>query len=70
MDPYTPIKGKCKWWREQLHGEDEFDTSLKLAEKRVVCTCFVEGHYWLHLVDDVPADCPNYRHCRYYIRHL
>jgi hypothetical protein len=70
LDPYRPVKGKCKWWREQLHPEDEFDARLKSEQKRVVCTCFVEGHYWTVNVPELPSDCPDFRHCRYYIKEL
>lgn len=69
MDGYTPIKGKCKWWREQLNEEDRFDPRLKPGQRRVTCTCFIEGDYWGVTVDEIPSDCPKSRMCRYYIKH-
>lgn len=69
-DGYSPIKGKCTWWREKAVDEDIWDTHLKEHEKRVTCSCFVEGQYWTFTRVDVPADCPDHNHCRYYIKHL
>ncbi len=68
-DAYTPLRGKCTWWREAVLGEDEWDVRLKPDEKRVVCSCFVEGKTWTFKQAEVPADCPENKHCRYYIRH-
>ena len=70
MDAFTPIKGKCTWWREVNSAEDEHNIMVKEADRRVTCTCFVEGYYWPHTRGDVPSDCPHARSCRYYIRHL
>lgn len=64
-----PIKGKCTWWRETLHIDDAHDARVKPEKKRVVCTCFVEGYYWETPAEEVPVDCPYWRHCRYHIRH-
>ena len=68
MDAFSPIKDKCTWWRESLLEEDSHNPRLAHEDVRVRCTCFVEGYYWLHRRADVPADCPEARHCRYYIR--
>jgi len=66
---YAPIKGKCTWWRERPVEEDIWDTRLKQAERRVHCSCFVEGFYWAVKCAEVPEDCPDRRRCRYYILH-
>jgi hypothetical protein len=67
LDGFTPIRGKCFYWREKLNEEDRFDRRLKSNEWRVDCTCFVEGTRWCYTVDTVPSNCPLYLHCRYYI---
>ncbi|MDH4139094.1 MAG: hypothetical protein OEV43_00815 [Coriobacteriia bacterium] len=69
MDIYSPIRGKCTWWREIPSEEDAHDLRVKAPDKRVNCSCFVEGEYWIHRSADVPSDCPNARSCRYYIKH-
>lgn len=69
-DAYTPIKGKCTWWREMPVEDDVYDTHLREYERRVVCSCFVEGLSWTMPRSDVPNDCPENRKCRYYIKHL
>jgi hypothetical protein len=66
---YAPIRGKCTFWRERAVEDDRFDTRLKKGDKRVECSCFVEGDQWVHTADEVPSDCPSARHCRYYIKH-
>lgn len=68
-DPNLPIQGKCTWWREKPRAEDEYDVRLKKDEKRIDCSCFVEGKLWPYAARDVPADCPESRHCRYYSKH-
>jgi hypothetical protein len=68
-DGFSPLKGKCTWWRERAVEDDIWDTRLKPAQKRIDCFCFVEGKGWKYPTADVPADCPDERHCRYYIRH-
>lgn len=68
-DAYTPIRGKCMWWRETPVDEDIYDVRLREDEKRVHCSCFVEGRVWTHSRGDVPADCSEWKHCRYYIKH-
>ncbi|MDP2234339.1 MAG: hypothetical protein Q8K89_11930 [Actinomycetota bacterium] len=69
MDAYAPIPGKCKWWREKISDEDRLSPRLKPGQYRVECTCFVEGDYWNFTVDELPSECPNFRACRYYIKH-
>ncbi len=66
---FSPVKGKCKWWRENLKEDDRYDTSVKGPDKRVDCSCFVEGHFWEYRMCELPADCPDCRTCRYYILH-
>lgn len=68
MDGYHPVKGKCLYWRELLNADDEWDTRLKQEQKRVECSCFVEGDRWEYTVETVPSDCPRTRHCRYHIK--
>ena len=68
MDPFAPVKGKCQFWREQENLDDIYDMSVKKDDKRVVCTCFVEGDTWVTKRSDIPADCPKKFKCRYYIR--
>jgi len=68
-DAFSPIRGKCTWWREHDVDEDTWDTRLRESEKRVQCWCFVEGRTWTVTRADVPPDCPDARHCRYYIKH-
>ncbi len=68
MDAYTPIKGKCMWWREIMVEEDAHDIMIKREDKRVRATCFVEGYDWLYTKKEIPSDCPKTRQCRYYIR--
>ena len=67
MDPYSPIKGKCTWWREVAVDDDTHDISIKPVDKRVQCSCFVEGLSWTHTRTSVPSECPDSDHCRYYI---
>ncbi|HSK48509.1 MAG TPA: hypothetical protein VLA05_11010 [Coriobacteriia bacterium] len=66
---FAPIKGKCTWWRESPVDEDVWDPRVKDAEKRVYCSCFVEGEGWMFGRSEVPENCPQNRRCRYYIRH-
>lgn len=68
-DAYAPIKGKCTWWRERPVEDDIYDTRLKDEERRIACSCFVEGKGWTFETAEVPSDCPDSRHCRYYIKH-
>jgi len=69
MDEYAPIRGKCKWWRERMNEDDRHDPRLKAGQRRVECTCFVEGDYWTYTADEIPSECPESRACRYYIKH-
>lgn len=68
-DAFSPIRGKCMWWRETAVDEDVYDVRLREDEKRVNCACFVEGHLWIHSRGEVPPDCTEWKHCRYYIKH-
>lgn len=68
MDPYAPIKGKCAFWREHPNEEDVWDMSVKKEDKRVTCTCFIDGDLWMKTASTVPADCPKQHKCRYYVR--
>ena len=47
--------------------EDVHDIMIKPENKRVRCTCFVEGFVWTHEAVDVPKECPESQHCRYFI---
>lgn len=67
-DVNAPIRGKCTWWREAMKDEDRWDITLKEPHKRVDCTCFVEGKWWTFTNAEIPADCPERLHCRYYIK--
>lgn len=69
MDAFHPIRGKCNWWREVPVDDDRWDLSVKADDKRVSCTCFVEGKAWTYKTAEVPSDCPDRRYCRYYIKH-
>ena len=68
-DGYAPIKRKCTYWRERPSDDDRFDSRVKKDDKRVECSCFVEGKAWQVTLSTVPSDCPDALHCRYYIRH-
>lgn len=68
-DGYTPIKTKCTWWRERMLDEDAYNTRVKDDEKRLACSCFVEGLGWTFARAQVPTDCPLSRQCRYWIKH-
>ncbi len=68
LDIYMPVKGKCTWWREIPHEEDAYDIRLKDEDKRVRCSCFVEGDVWVFKTAEIPSDCPKRLHCRYYIK--
>lgn len=67
MDAYSPIKGKCIYWREAVDPADMYDASLKPEDRHVECTCFIEGTRWLCTAGSVPSDCPERRRCRYYV---
>jgi hypothetical protein len=69
IDAYAPIKGKCIWWRERPDDDDLWDGRIAAGDKRVDCSCFVEGMGWTFRHADVPVDCPENRRCRYFIRH-
>jgi hypothetical protein len=67
-DPYAPIRGKCTWWREVPNDTDLHDGMLKPDDKRIDCSCFVEGKVWVFPAAQVPNECPDNRYCRYYIK--
>jgi len=69
MDAYSPVKGKCAFWRELPNDDDTWDHSVKKDDRRVTCTCFIDGDIWLKTVSTVPTDCPRRHKCRYYVRY-
>jgi hypothetical protein len=68
-DGYSPIRGKCNYWRERPHEDDRWDMTVKAPDKRIECSCFVEGKVWYATASTIPPDCPERFHCRYYIKH-
>ena len=66
-DSYSQVKGKCIWWRETPNVEDAHDIDIKAPDKRIECSCFVEGYRWELPRAEVPKDCPNARKCRYFV---
>lgn len=68
-DAYTPIRGKCRWWRELPIDDDLWNTRLAKEMRRTECTCFIEGRGWVFTQRELPDDCPEKRACRYYIKH-
>jgi len=68
MDQYSPVRGKCTWWREVPRDEDRYDVTLKPEQRRILCTCFIEGYRWDFVGAEIPAECPNFTRCRYYIK--
>jgi len=67
-DGYAPIRGKCTYWRERANDDDRWESRIKRGDKRVTCSCFVEGTQWSVTESTVPSDCPERLHCRYYIK--
>jgi hypothetical protein len=67
-DGYAPIRKKCNYWRERRNEDDIWDSRLKKADRRVECSCFVEGRLWQATASTIPADCPQRLQCRYYIK--
>lgn len=67
-DGFAPVKGKCMYWRETDNDEDRWDTRVKREDRRVDCSCFVEGMGWSVTQSTVPEDCPLRLHCRYYVQ--
>jgi len=67
VSEFAPIRGKCFYWRERLNDEDIYNTRIKKGDRRMQCSCFVEGHQWTFTESTMPPDCPNKLHCRYYI---
>ncbi|MCE5204432.1 MAG: hypothetical protein ABFC80_00835 [Coriobacteriales bacterium] len=68
MDQYSPIKGKCQFWREAPDEDDRYDMSVKTPNKRVRCSCWVDGDQWVVTNATIPSDCPRKLQCRYYIK--
>ncbi len=68
MDPYSPLKGKCRFWREVANEEDRYDPSVPPEGRRITCSCWVEGDVWNVTNATLPDDCPMRFHCRYYIK--
>jgi hypothetical protein len=68
VDKFSTIRGKCVWWREIPNAEDLYDVSVKTADKRIDCSCFVEGHRWSFPSSEVPSECTRARTCRYYVK--
>lgn len=68
-DGFTPISGKCTWWRERAVEEDVWSPRLRAEEKRVNCSCFLEGYVWTVQRQEIASECPRNRMCKYYIRH-
>jgi len=69
MDAYTPVRGKCTWWREATNEDDRWNMLVKVHDRRIICSCFVEGNLWEYRNSEMPTDCPDARRCRYHIRH-
>lgn len=67
-NPFSPVSGKCVYWRERLDEEERWDWRTKPGDMRVRCTCFIDGYVWDATGDTVAADCPRRDHCRYYIK--
>lgn len=68
QDGFSPIRGKCTYWRERANDDDQWDTRIKRDDRRVDCSCFVEGKIWTCTASTIPSDCPDRRSCRYYIK--
>jgi hypothetical protein len=68
MDNYSPVRGKCVWWREVPNAEDLYDLNVKEPDKRVDCSCFMEGYRWTFRTAEIPPECPTHRNCRYYVK--
>jgi hypothetical protein len=68
LDGLTIVRGKCQFWREQLVEADRYDTGIKARDRRVHCSCFIDGHVWETTVKTLPESCPLCYRCRYYIR--
>jgi len=68
MDAYSPVRGKCVWWREVPNNEDLWDSNVKPDNKRYDCSCFVEGYQWSFIFVELPSDCPKSNACRYFVK--
>jgi hypothetical protein len=67
-NPFTPVRGKCTYWRERVDEDERWDSRVKREDRKVFCSCFVEGYVWAATIDTVEADCPRRDHCRYYVK--
>lgn len=68
LDGQAQMRGKCQYWRERMYEDDRWDSSVKGGEKRVCCSCFIEGTFWESSVAALPDDCPSRYTCRYHIQ--
>lgn len=68
LGAFSPIRGKCTWWRETPDDGDAHNSRVKPENKVVRCLCFVEGKGWGFNTSELPSDCPERFHCRYYIK--
>jgi len=68
LDGQTQVIGKCHYWRERMLDDDRWDTDVKYPDKRVKCSCFIEGTQWDTTVGELPSECPEERSCRYHVR--
>jgi hypothetical protein len=68
LDGQSQVRGKCQYWRERMNDDDRWDIDLKPHERRVMCSCFVEGDQWDATVGTLPDDCPDRFRCRYHVR--
>lgn len=67
-NPFAPVRGKCVYWREQIDDDELWDARIKLEDRSVRCSCFIEGYIWDATVASIELDCPRRDHCRYYIK--
>lgn len=67
-DGYTIVRGKCQFWREHMVDADRFDTAMKPRDRRIQCSCFIDGFTWNATVRTLPESCPLHYRCRYFIR--
>lgn len=68
LDGQTQVRGKCQYWRERMSEEDRWDSDIKASQKRVRCSCFIEGTQWDATAGTLPEDCPDALTCRYHVR--
>jgi hypothetical protein len=68
LDGQTSVRGKCQYWRECMNEDDRWENDVKPADKRVKCSCFIEGLQWDATVGDLPGECPEAVSCRYHVK--